>query len=511
VVGSIVLAVALGVVSNQRTELANANGLLNAYANELEFAKNESESKRVRAESAVEFLVNALSSPRPDRKGREVTVVEVLDSAFDQIDTYFKDDWVGQILVTQAFADTYQGLGLYRERVEAQKKCYDTLLRERGKFHEETVAALGNLAAAYSEAGMSDQAMPLLKEAVQVLRKTQGANDADTLSAINNLAVACSNNGRDQEAIPYLQEVLQIRMETLGPQHRDTLETLSNLASSYSNIGQLEEALEAYERALKLCEAEFPDDDQLHLGLINNLGMVYIGVHRAEEGRALFDRALESYRARFTEDHPFTLICMNNLGLALMSLERTDEAVPLFEKTLAGKESLLPPDHPSTFNSINNLANAYDYVERYEEAEALHQRSVTVAMQGSSSGQITQQAAIVMGMLARNQFLQGKYQEAEEMCRKALPPLVETAPDDWRSFEAMSILGAALVGQSEFAEAEPLLIDGYEGLAETRSSIPPFAKQRPLEAIKRLIELYESWGKPDKMATWQAKLDKEAG
>jgi hypothetical protein len=37
-------------------------------------------------------------------------------------------------------------------------------------------------------------------------------------------------------------------------------------------------------------------------------------------------------------------------------------------------------------------------------------------------------------------------------------------PDDWRRFNAQSLLGGSLLGQQKYAEAEPLLVQGYEGM-----------------------------------------------
>src|SRR5262249_33044804 len=83
----------------------------------------------------------------------------------------------------------------------------------------------------------------------------------------------------------------------------------------------------------------------------------------------------------------------------------------------------------------------------------------------------------------------------------------KSQPDDWTCFHSMSQLGAALAGQKKYAEAEPLLIDGYEGLKAREVKIPAPAKKYLAAAAARIVPFYEAWGQPEKAAAWRAKLE----
>ena len=48
------------------------------------------------------------------------------------------------------------------------------------------------------------------------------------------------------------------------------------------------------------------------------------------------------------------------------------------------------------------------------------------------------------------------------------------------------MLGGALLGQKKYAEAEPLLLAGYEGMKQREAKIPPEGKVRLTEALERL-------------------------
>ena len=63
-------------------------------------------------------------------------------------------------------------------------------------------------------------------------------------------------------------------------------------------------------------------------------------------------------------------------------------------------------------------------------------------------------------------------------------------------------------GQLRFAEAEPLLLAGYEGMKTRESTIPTAVKFLVIEAADRLIELYCAMGKPDEVKKWRAERAK---
>lgn len=72
------------------------------------------------------------------------------------------------------------------------------------------------------------------------------------------------------------------------------------------------------------------------------------------------------------------------------------------------------------------------------------------------------------------------------------------------------MLGEAVRHRGGYAEAEPLLIAGYEGMKSRSAKIPASAKIRLGEAAGRLVDLYNAWGKPDQARAWQAERGRHA-
>jgi hypothetical protein len=70
---------------------------------------------------------------------------------------------------------------------------------------------------------------------------------------------------------------------------------------------------------------------------------------------------------------------------------------------------------------------------------------------------------------------------------------------------AESFFGYASTGLQRLADAEPLLVDGYEGLKIRESAIHVTARFHVSSALDRVIQLYDDWGKPDQVAEWRKK------
>ena len=64
-----------------------------------------------------------------------------------------------------------------------------------------------------------------------------------------------------------------------------------------------------------------------------------------------------------------------------------------------------------------------------------------------------------------------------------------------------------MLGQKKHADAEPLLLAGYEGMKQREKTIPEQGKVRIPEAIERLVQLYEATGKKDDAAKWRKELE----
>lgn len=104
--------------------------------------------------------------------------------------------------------------------------------------------------------------------------------------------------------------------------------------------------------------------------------------------------------------------------------------------------------------------------------------------------------------------MEKKWTEVEPILRECLTIREKTQPDAWNTFNTQSLLGGSLLGQGRYAEAEPLLMAGYEGMKQRETTIPAPGKARLTDALDRLIEFYSVTDKPDEVQKWQTERAK---
>lgn len=97
---------------------------------------------------------------------------------------------------------------------------------------------------------------------------------------------------------------------------------------------------------------------------------------------------------------------------------------------------------------------------------------------------------------------------AEPLIRKGLQNAQDRFPPDHPAIAPIKgILGEGLIALKQYDEAELLLIDSHR----IRTVKHAVGNPRRLESIRRIVLLYESWGKPEKAAEYRALLEEAKG
>jgi hypothetical protein len=96
-----------------------------------------------------------------------------------------------------------------------------------------------------------------------------------------------------------------------------------------------------------------------------------------------------------------------------------------------------------------------------------------------------------------------KFSESEPPAREALEFHRKKQSDDWRQYGAESLLGASLAGQKKYADAELLLVEGYQGMLARKERIAVPDRYHLDLAHEWIVRLYQLWGKSAQATQWR--------
>lgn len=368
-----------------------------------------------------------------------------------------------QTLITvNNLASLYRTEGKYAQAEQLQIRALEIQRRVLGEEHSGTLASMNNLAVLYQEQGRYADAEPLMVRGLEIRRRVLGEVNDDTARAMNNLAGLYAKQGKYAQAEPLIAEVVAIRRRVLGDENPLTLVSMSNQAKVDQLQGKYTQAEPLYTGALEVQRRVLGDDHPDTLSTANNLGVLYRCEHKYAESEALLTKTVEARRRVLGAENPATLVSMTELAVLKQDQGAYAGADTVFNSILAARRGVLGPTHPDTLATMTSL------------------------------GEI--------------RFLQKQYNSAEPLLREALTAYEKTAPDTWQRYRCQGLLGASVAGQAKYADAEPQLISGYQGMLQREATVPFEDRPKVEQAGERIVQLYESWGKPEKAAEWRAKL-----
>jgi serine/threonine protein kinase/tetratricopeptide (TPR) repeat protein len=438
--------------------------------------------------------------------GEPALAVEQLQHAYNLRRKLFGPDDVTTLHSANSLAAAYDAAGQRSQALTLFTEVYRRRKATQGPHHQDTLHSMNNLAVGYQQLGQYEKAAELLDEVCQLRQETLGPDHPFTLNSMNNLATVYARADKPAQAVALLEEVVELSRGKVGPEHPDTLAFMTNLAEVYWMAGQRAQGYATAQAALALQEKKLGADHPLTMSTLNNLGQAHKEDGHLEQAIPMLEKVLGLRQGKLGPNHPQTLTTMNNLATAYFAAGKVATAIPLLEQSLAQRKLRLGAEHPETLQSLSNLAAVYAQEHRFADAARLRQELVPILRRKLPAEHPTLVSNVTQ--LGQHLLAAGQPQEAEPLLREALALHEKQSPEAWKTFYLRSHLGSALQQQQQFAAAEPLLRQGYEGLKQRAAQIPAEARQGCLlEALGRLVQLYEAWQKPEEAERWRREAE----
>lgn len=254
-----------------------------------------------------------------------------------------------------------------------------------------------------------------------------------------------------------------------------------------------EEALPLLERNLEKRKMELGPEHQETLVSMNNLAWSYYTTRNYDRSGSLFEQLLSIQENKLGRQHVDTQTTVANLGRSYKDALRIEDAIPLLEEAYKSSREL-----GGSILVQESLADAYLKANKRDEYLLLAQESLSRTRVNFAAG--SEELATRLVKIAEMYLQFSNFREAVDLLREAVKIRDAKTPDAWNTFHARSVLGGGLLGLARapenaesksrlLAEAEPLLVSGYEGMKSRETSIPFQSRTRIPDSLERLIEL----------------------
>jgi len=330
-------------------------------------------------------------------------------------------------------------------------------LKALGQQHRLTLQTRTDLAVIAYDQGRFAEALASFKQIADTEAQVFGADHPLTLIVRSMIGATLMNLGDDAQAEKTLEAALGPARENLGPGHPETLRISSNLALSRSHLKKFDAATQGIGETLKGQRNVLLGNDANTFAAEINRAVILIEQSKLIEADQILRALIPRMRTHLKDDDPMLGVGLTCRAAALWDLNRTAEAEPLNAEAIAIFRKRMPDDHPQVVNTEGNHAALLLANGKAIEAETLAARVVELR---SRPGWVGNPA---------------------------------------RLGSSKSVLGGALAAQKKFAEAEPLLLEGFKMI----EGDPKAVKRRRDDALERLIQLYESLEKPDEAESWR--------
>jgi eukaryotic-like serine/threonine-protein kinase len=468
--------------------------------------RDRADAESAAAQAIDDFLQNDLlgqaspaNQPGPNAKPNpHLEVRTALDRAAARIAGRFDRQPDVEAAIRGTIGQTYLDLGLYPEARTQLERAFDLHSRVLGPENPKTLRTMSRLGTAARHQGKYAESEALFRRAMETQRRVLGAGHGDTLYSMNGLGTAYRGEGKYAQAEALDRQDLEIRRRLLGPEHPNTLVPMTNLALDYREQGKYSLAEEISSQTLEMKRRVLGPEHPATLKSMNNLADIYSIQGKYAIAGKIYRETAQIQSRVLGREHPDTLLSMNNLAETFIYQRKYEQAGKLLNQTLEIKSRVFGPGDPNTLYTLWDFAFMYQREGKYTLAQT-YAAQVLVGRRhtlGSEHPETMEAAAD----LALAYLSQGKFTGSEPLARETLRLYRTENPDDWRRFRAESLLGASLAGQKKYAEAEPLLLQGYRGMLAHKEQIAVPDRYHLDRARQWLAQLYQAWDRPAKAA-----------
>ena len=350
----------------------------------------------------------------------------------------------------------------------------------------------------YQRMGLRAKALPLLEQALAIGRRTFGPAHVRVAQSLNDLGVLQREDGKLAAAEPLLLESLALRRRLLGSEDKDVAVTLVELARLFEDTGRSGAAEPLIRESLAIRRKVFGDEHRETAVSYNELGMLLFRRGDLAGAEPILRENIGRNERALGANHPNVASSKANLGRLLIAKDDAPGGEVLLRESLAVQRQVFGTSHLQYAGGLSSLSAALEAQGRFAEAHAMLEECLRIATPQLAADH--PRILTYTANFARVQIALGHSAAAEASLRHVLAARERIYPaGDWRIAQAQSLLGAALLAQKRYADAEALMLAADAGL----QNAPGRSGRERAANRARLVALYTASQRPQQAVAFR--------
>ena len=427
-------------------------------------------AERDKAQQALAFLIEVFKASDPSRaQGEELKAREILDGAARRIEKELAAQPEIQATLMDAMGQVYLGLGLYQDADTLFAKSLERRRQELGPDDPATLAVERSLAWARLELGDLNQAKSLFEDVVTRLEQN-GGHAPDLADARLGFGDCLHGLGDPDAAIAQKEKALQGLEKEAGLEAEKASAELS-LGISLTSLSPTDRARQLYARAEARRRRIFGDHSLEVADVIFRRGELERLAARYSEAIPLFDQALAVQRKLLDPAHPNLLASLQNQAICMAYVGEASQAIPLYQEVYEKQKKRLGPRHPEVANTATMLSTAYALKGDLTTALAFETEALSIRRE--VFGPLHSLVADALCEYADLLRELGRYEEAARECQGAIAVQKQLDRPEIQVGRGLICLGKVEYSRQNYAAAADILRPVYE---ERKARLPPGAE-----------------------------------
>jgi non-specific serine/threonine protein kinase/serine/threonine-protein kinase len=394
-----------------------------------------------------------------------------------------------RIRILRVLGEAYSSMTRLEDASPIAERLVELSVEQYGPDHIETAQSRFLLAKLRRQEGRGEEALALAGQVLPVFERELGIEDPQTLRCVWYLAGINRDLGRGEDAIAYYERLSDAYRRTVGGDHPRLGMLLSEMAAALGNNGRYDEGLAAGREAVDILAAKYGENSPMVLLPLEVCSALYAAVEQYEEALAILDRTERIVRDTYGADHPEAKHMRGERGWILLEKDQLDDARTAFEEALE-----VPANVPDRHLADPMLGLGITHRKMGQFGASRDELEHCIDILTVTPGAPNAKLAEALAALGETESEAGNAARADSLLHAAVEMSREVHPPGHTGVAACELaLGEYLVTASRFEEAEPLLTGAFATYRKTYAPESP----RVNRARHSLVELYQSWGKPD--------------